>query len=48
MHLTILSAIDAIRWDLGKLEALFKGIRATSLVSPLPKGLLDFQHGDKL
>ena len=42
------SVINAICWHLGKLGALFKGIRATPCVSPLPKWLLDFQHGDEL
>ena len=44
----MVSAMDAICWDLGKRGAIFKGSLATPYRTPVPNWLLHFKHGDKL
>jgi hypothetical protein len=44
----MVSAMEAIHWDLRNPQAILKGRFATPKGSPVPKWLVDFQHGDKL
>ena len=44
----MVSAMNAIRWDLGNPWVIFKGSRATPYRNPAPFWLKDFQHSDKL
>jgi hypothetical protein len=44
MHPMLVSAIDAILWEVGNSLALFKGGLGTTYQSPVLKGQKDFQH----